>query len=323
MPNALGGNAVRLGALFGGPVLAAVRALRRPRRRVASLAAGAGAGRRPLLAADRERQPDRPQRRRPLDHLRLLPAGGATGCAPTAARACGSRCRRPPTTGSPPTWRRSFELARGWLRQLDTTRDDIFYDEGELTDATYSAWLRDNAISYVALPDAPLDYSSAAERRLILSRTALPEPALPLRRTGGSTRCATRSRWSRRSAPAAARTLWVGRQGFALDVTRPGEFLVRVNFTPYWSIARGGGCILRRGDWTVARASHPGIFRVDADFSLGRRLERGDRGEEDLLSAPLAARRSAQARLSRERRCRFGPRPAGWRTGSCSRRRRP
>ena len=23
----------------------------------------------------------------------------------------------------------SFELARGWLRQLDTTRDDIFYDD--------------------------------------------------------------------------------------------------------------------------------------------------------------------------------------------------
>ena len=35
---------------------------------------------------------------------------------------------------------------------------------------------------------------------------------------------------------AAAQTLWVGRQGFALDVP-PRRFLVRVNFTPYWSIA--------------------------------------------------------------------------------------
>ena len=35
-----------------------------------------------------------------------------------------------------------FELARGWLRQLDTTRDDLFYDEKELTAATYGAWLR-------------------------------------------------------------------------------------------------------------------------------------------------------------------------------------
>jgi hypothetical protein len=70
--------------------------------------------------------------------------------------------------------------------------------------------------------------------------------------------------------PARARTLFVGRQGFALDVRAPGEFLVRVNFTPYWSISHGTGCILRRGDWTVARASRPGVFRVDADFSLGR-----------------------------------------------------
>ncbi len=69
---------------------------------------------------------------------------------------------------------------------------------------------------------------------------------------------------------AAAHTLWVGRQGFGLDVTRPGDFLVRVNFTPYWSISRGAGCLLRHGEWTVARASHPGILRVSADFSLGR-----------------------------------------------------
>jgi hypothetical protein len=69
---------------------------------------------------------------------------------------------------------------------------------------------------------------------------------------------------------ARAETLRVGRQGFALDVERPGEFLVRVSFTPYWSIARGAGCILRHGDWTVARASRPGVFRVSADFSVGR-----------------------------------------------------
>ena len=71
-------------------------------------------------------------------------------------------------------------------------------------------------------------------------------------------------------AGAAAEVTQVGRQGFALDVQRPGEFLVRVAFTPYWSIARGAGCILRRGDWTVARAAHSGVFRVAADFSIDR-----------------------------------------------------
>jgi hypothetical protein len=183
----------------------------------------------------------------------------------------GSRIEVPPTANH---WESaylspSFELARGWLRQLDTTRDDVFYDTDELTDATYSTWLRDNAISYVALPNAPLDYSSVAERRLILSEP----PFLALRWHTPHWRIYAVRDPKPLVAPlagAAAQTLWIGRQGFALDVTRPGEFLVRVNFTPYWSIVRGAGCILRQGDWTLARATHPGVFRVNADFSIGR-----------------------------------------------------
>jgi hypothetical protein len=163
----------------------------------------------------------------------------------------------------------NFELARGWLRQVDTTRDHIFYGDDPLTASAYRRWLHANAIRYVALPDAPLDYSSVAERHLILSQPPFLEP-----------------RWHSRHwrvyevrDPAAlvqsldagrARIGWIGHSGFALEVTRPGSFLVRVAFTPYWSIARGEGCLLRRGSWTVARANAPGVFRVGADFSLGR-----------------------------------------------------
>jgi hypothetical protein len=163
-----------------------------------------------------------------------------------------------------------FELARGWLRQLDTTRDDIFYgDDKPLNAATYGRWLRQNAISYVALPDAPLDYSSVAERRLILSAP----PYLDLRWSSPHWRVYAVRDPEPLVQPlgtAAAKVLWVGRQSFGLDVSRSGEFLVRVNFTPYWSISRGAGCLLRRDDWTVARAAHPGVFRVSADFSVGR-----------------------------------------------------
>ena len=70
-------------------------------------------------------------------------------------------------------------------------------------------------------------------------------------------------------SPRAASAIQVGRQGFALDVTKPGRFLVRLNFTPYWSIGEGSGCLLRKGEWTIARVAHPGTFTVDADFSLG------------------------------------------------------
>lgn len=272
LPNAMGGNAVRLGALFGGPVLAAVLLSRRPRpvgpawffapllalaiagslywQLTASVAQIARSVGDPSTAAAYFEPP-----------TRWLRAHGAAG----------ARIEVPPTANH---WESAymaddFDLARGWLRQLDTTREDIFYDEKKLTVASYGHWLRSNAISYVALPDAPLDYSSEKERRLVLQ-----EPSyLTLRYRSEHWRIYAVRDPKPLVAPmgsAAAETLWIGHQGFALDVERPGDFLVRVNFTPYWSISRGNGCILRHGDWTVARAARPGVFRVAADFSVSR-----------------------------------------------------
>jgi hypothetical protein len=270
-PNPLGGNAVRLGALFGGPVLAAVMLARRPRLgafSVAVLALAMAGGLYWQVTASVSQiarsvgdPSTSPEYFQPPAHW--LRAHGGTGV----------RVEVPPTANH---WESAylatqFELARGWLRQLDTTRDDIFYDdaESELTPAAYEHWLHRNAISYVALPDAPLDYSSVAESRLILSAPSY----LHLRWTSPHWRIYAVRNPQPLVEPmgaAAAHTLWVGRQSFGLDVSRPGDFLVRVNFTPYWSIARGAGCLLRHGEWTIARASHPGILRVSADFSLGR-----------------------------------------------------
>jgi hypothetical protein len=271
-PNAMGGNAVRLGALFGGPVLAAVLLSRRPRPTVPTwfyapllVLAIAGSLYWQLTASVTQiaRSVGDPSTASAYFHpvARWLRAHGGEG----------ARIEVPPTANH---WESAylatkFELARGWLRQLDTTRDDLFYDEKKLSVDSYGAWLRANAISYVALPDAPLDYSSVAERRLVLG-----EPSyLDLRFRSEHWRIYEVRDPKPLVAPlggAAAEVLRFGRQGFALDVTRPGEFLVRVNFTPYWSIAHGSGCILHRGDWTVARASRPGVFRVAADFSVGR-----------------------------------------------------
>jgi hypothetical protein len=274
LPNALGGNAVRLGALFGGPVLAAILLSHRP------------------LSPPGERVPRRLYTAVLVVTLvgslywqftaSVIQVARAVGDPSTSASyfqpaarwlmdhgARGTRIEVPPTANH---WESAylapkFELARGWLRQLDTARDDIFYAEGALTERTYGRWLRGNAISYVALPDAPLDYSSQTEAKLILAappylherfhdehwriyEVRQPKPMVEPLGTGR------------------ASTVRVGHQGFALDVTSPGEFLVRVSFTPYWSIGRGAGCLLRRGNWTVARTAHTGIFSVDADFSL-------------------------------------------------------
>jgi hypothetical protein len=57
-------------------------------------------------------------------------------------------------------------LARGWERQLDTRYGALFYRPG-LTAAAYRAWLRENGVVYVALPDVRLDEAGRAEGALI------------------------------------------------------------------------------------------------------------------------------------------------------------
>lgn len=273
VPNALGGNAVRLGALFGGPVLAAVLLSRRPRPTVpvwfyaAVLAATIGGSLYWQVTASVS------QIARSVGD----PSTSAAYFQPAIQwlRSHGAEGERIEVPSTANHWEAAylapdFDLARGWLRQADTTRDDIFYEEGRLADRTYSSWLRDNAIAYVALPDASLDYSSLAERRLILAEP----PYLKLRHVSPHWRIYQVVNPKPMVSPldgGRATTRWVGRQGFALDVAKPGLFLVRVNFTPYWSIERGSGCLLRAGGsgWTLARTLHTGVLRVDADLSLG------------------------------------------------------
>jgi hypothetical protein len=292
LPNALGGNAVRLGALFGGPVLAAILLAHRAAL-PASVAGGTGDAPAPGLAA-----PFRWIPRWFYTAVLVVTLAASlywqfTASVVQVARAVGdpstsasyfqpaarwlldhggrgTRIEVPPTANH---WESAylapkFELARGWLRQLDTARDDIFYKEGALTERSYGRWLRGNAISYVALPDAPLDYSSTEEAKLIEEappylherfhsehwRIFEVEHPKPMVQALGGGR---------------AGDVRVGPQGFAFNVRSPGEFVVRVPFTPYWSIGHGAGCLFRRGNWTVARTAHTGIFSVDADFSLG------------------------------------------------------
>jgi hypothetical protein len=267
IPNAMGGNAVRLGALFGGPVIAAALLARRPRGLplwfLALFLAGSLYWQVTASVTQIARSMGDPSTSaayfEPLQ--RWLRTNGGEGL----------RIEVPPTANH---WESAylapqFDLARGWLRQIETTRDDIFYADGLLTDATYRAWLHHNAIRFVALPDAPLDYSSVAERRLVLRDP----PYLDLRWSTPQWRVYEVRNPAPLVAPlngGEADIRRVSHHGFALDVHRPGDFLVRVNFTPYWSIARGEGCLLRRGDWTLARAARPGVFRVAADFSIQR-----------------------------------------------------
>jgi hypothetical protein len=62
-----------------------------------------------------------------------------------------------------------ISLARGWERQLDTRYAALFY-RPTLTASAYRAWLVENRVAYVALPDVPLDQAGLLEGKLVAGK---------------------------------------------------------------------------------------------------------------------------------------------------------
>jgi hypothetical protein len=164
-------------------------------------------------------------------------------------------------------------LARGWLRQLDTGLNPIFY-KGQINRLTYASWLADNAVRYVALPSAKPDKSSYGERALI-------EKGLPY----------LRLRWKSddwRVYEVLLPAPIVIPQGDArivleqlssdqvlMDVKKPGEAIVKVRWTPYWYAPNA--CVEPDGDWTRIITHKVGFQRMSTRFSPERLFSRGRR----------------------------------------------
>jgi hypothetical protein len=167
----------------------------------------------------------------------------------------------------------SVSLARGWEKQLDTRFDRVLLTPG-LTAAAYEGWLHEQAVSYVALPDTPLDPSSAREGRLI--RGGLPY----LREVFASRHWRIYAVLG--STPLAAgpgRLSALGNDSFVLRARSAGRFLVRVHFTRYWTVTSGSACVTRAPkDWTAVNVHAPGTVVVAARFSLARALGQGGCG---------------------------------------------
>jgi hypothetical protein len=156
-------------------------------------------------------------------------------------------------------------LARGWEKQLDERYDGVLLGR-DLTAGDFQRWLDAEAVGYVALPDAPLDPSSAGEGRLI-------EAGLPYLREVERTR-----HWRiyevRHATPLAqgpGALTAVGHDWFSLRARAAGRFTVRVRYTRYFAVAAGAACVGEApGGWTEVSASRAGAVTVAAHFSLGR-----------------------------------------------------
>ncbi len=272
----MGGNAVRLGALFGGPVMLCAlwgRHWRRPLLTIPLLAVGFAS-----LAFWQWSPAVR-------DVIKYLedPAAKSDYFEPLRQflfKLPDQRRIEIPFTRS--HWEGAEvateqALARGWLRQLDTGLHPIFYREGALNRLTYASWLADNAVRYVALPSAKPDKSSYGERALIerglpylklrwksddwrVYDVLLPAPIVVPR---GDARISLEQMQS---------------DELLLDVKNPGEAVVKVRWTPYWFASNA--CVEPYGDWTKVIADEVGFVRLSTRFAPERLFQRGRRCDD-------------------------------------------
>ncbi len=151
-------------------------------------------------------------------------------------------------------------IARGWSRPVDTRDNPIFYD-GTLNADTYRQWLDDNAISYVALPNGPYDWTAPEEATLV-------RRGLPYLRTVWSS-----PTWSLYAVTNPRPVISppgrvVARDGVSLTLSlpEPGEYVLRVRWSRYVSASRG--CV-RQADsgWTTVVVDNPSIVKIKGSLA--------------------------------------------------------
>ncbi len=155
-------------------------------------------------------------------------------------------------------------LARGWERQTDIADNALFYDR-QLTASRYDAWLHQLAVRYVAVADAPADYSAGAELRLI--RGGLPYLHV-VRRLPHWTVYAVADPTP--IASGAGRVRALGPSSLRLAIAHPGAIYLRVRWSPYWRLAGVRGCVDPAGRFTRITASGAGSATLSMSFALGR-----------------------------------------------------
>ena len=295
VPSQLGNNAARFLALFGLPALLMIRGVRLPRAATAALLAAVAAVQLAAPVGELLRTGDAVQTRRAFFAPAL--AYAVHSYDPdfrdhvVALRLHWEACYFP-QAGLP--------ITRGWFRQDDWQHNALLYREPE--PAAYVAWLRDLGVRDVFVPHAALDTSSTGELSLIVRSGSFVKvfddadwtvyrlrEALPLvvpRSSGPASAASASSPVSSTSSPAAAvsgaAVTAVTHDTVTVTVRRPGSYVVKFTWTPYWRLVtpagRGGpspGSLAPAPrDWTLLRAGRPGTYTLQVRPTLGAALRR-------------------------------------------------
>jgi hypothetical protein len=156
--------------------------------------------------------------------------------------------------------RAGIPLARGWYRQIDIARNELFYEK-PLAPAAYREWLRGMGVRFVVLPETRLGQKGEErEARLLRSgrsglRPALRTPQLTIYEVPRPEPILTGP-----GDPAVTRLDHAGVEG-TLPVA--GSYRLKIRYTRYWRVKAGSVCVERLADgMTVVRATRPGRFAL-------------------------------------------------------------
>jgi hypothetical protein len=159
-------------------------------------------------------------------------------------------------------------IVRGWYRQSDFPQNELLYHQ-RIAARPYEAWLRRMAVRYVVLSDAPVDYSARAEARLIRSgRTHL----VPVHRSAHLTVYELPEASPLVVGPAPATVLWLWPSRLVAVVGVPGDYLVKVRWSPYWRAS--SGCVAKTDDGMLAlQARRAGLVELRFGLDVHRGLQ--------------------------------------------------
>lgn len=253
----MGGNAARLGTLFGGPLLACMLW---PRRAMALAVLAL-----PLLYW---------QWMPPVRDVRDAtgdPSVKSSYYLPLTTFLAGARpTGRVEITPTRNHWETvfvapRFSLARGWERQLDIKYNELFYDR-RLDPIDYRTWLSANSVQYVAVPQARLDYAATAEARLVRAGQPYLEPVW-----GNANWRVYRYRYAVPLVTGPAQLVSLRPNGVTIHASQAGVVDLRIRYTRYWKLALGTGCVEQApGGLTRLVLDRPGRVRLIAGFAPAR-----------------------------------------------------
>jgi len=148
-------------------------------------------------------------------------------------------------------------LARGWERQIDSSDDPLFYGGRRLEPAAYRAWLIASGVRYVALPDAPLDYSATAEASAL-------DAGVP-----GLTPVWSSTHWrvfevqgSPGIVSGPARLDAMDGSRITLSATGTGTVVVRTRGGAHWAVEGGPACVAPSRGGLVLETTGAGVVRL-------------------------------------------------------------